>query len=285
MIVDAHLHLFESADAYQRGTHPLYPSELRAPIDEFVAVMDDNGVDHAVVVPLDHHDDYLVEVLRAEPDRFRGIGVLDETDPDPVGSTRRRAEEVGIRGLRLGQLGAAATTDPAQLERLPLLETMAELGLVLWFYGPPAQQAMLGTALEAVPDLQVVLNHLGFCPEGYDVDAHGRPRIDTPLPPPTLDTTLALAANPNVSVMFSGQYAFSNTEPPFPDLDETVRAVGEAFGLGRLLWASDWPWIRHVPGYRTQMTFVDHFFDTATPADRSAVMGGNAARLFGFGEA
>ena len=82
--------------------------------------------------------------------------------------------------------------------------------------------------------------------------------------------------------MFSGQYAFSHQPPPFADLTATVQAIGRAYGLDRLVWASDWPWIKDVPGYGAQLSLVDHFFPEATSQQRAAVMGGNAARLFGF---
>jgi predicted TIM-barrel fold metal-dependent hydrolase len=185
--------------------------------------------------------------------------------------------------LRLGRLGRPGTERAADLDRLPLLATLAELGIVLWFYGPPDQLALLPMALSEVPELRVVLNHLGFCPTGYDVDEFGRPRIATELPPPTLELVLRLSDFAPVSVMFSGQYAFSEQAPPYADLDETVRAIGAAYGLSRLVWASDWPWIKEVPGYGTLQSLVEHYFPTSTDDERRAVMGGNAARLFGFG--
>ncbi len=286
MIVDAHLHLFERQSAeYRRGVHPLYPPELRAPAEQFVDVMDRHGIERAVVVPLDHHDDYLAMVLGRFASRFRGVGVLDDADSDGVTSTRRRHRDLGLGGLRMGGLGRADAGRAADLDRLPVLETMEELGMVLWFYGPPDQLRLLPMALRAVPGLRVVLNHLGFCPTGYDVDVHGRPRIETVLPPPTLDLVLGLSEFAEVMVMFSGQYAFSQQPPPYADLTATVQSIGRAFGLDRLVWASDWPWIKDVPGYGTQLSLVDHFFPEATPQERAAVMGGNAARLFGFRQA
>ena len=51
--------------------------------------------------------------------------------------------------------------------------------------------------------------------------------------------------------MLSGQYALSAEEPPYRDLDAIVRALAGAFGPDRMLWASDYPWTRDVPGYAT----------------------------------
>ena len=174
------------------------------------------------------------------------------TTPTPTVSRRPAAGiatsgSVGCAWVLLGRADAGRAAD---LDRLPVLEAMEELGMVLWFYGPPDQLRLLPMALRAVPGLRVVLNHLGFCPTGYDVDEHGRPRIETVLPPPTLDLVLELSEFAEVMVMFSGQYAFSQQPPPYADLTATVQAIGRAYGLDRLVWASDWPWIKDVPGLR-----------------------------------
>jgi L-fuconolactonase len=133
-----------------------------------------------------------------------------------------------------------------------------------------------------LPDLPVVLNHLGFCQQGYQRDEYGRPRIPTELPPPTLPTVLDLARHANVHVMVSGQYAFSKEPYPYPDLTEVIRAVYEAYGADRLLWASDYPWIAEEPGYEAQLQLVDHYLPDLTSQERAAIMGGTAARLFRF---
>ena len=63
-----------------------------------------------------------------------------------------------------------------------------------------------------------------------------------------------------------------------------MREIGRAFGLDRLLWASDWPWIQEVPGYSTLLSLVDHFFPEATADERAAVMGDNGARVLRLGD-
>jgi predicted TIM-barrel fold metal-dependent hydrolase len=273
MRVDGHLHLFRALEPdYPRGVHPLYPPELAAPADELLPVMDEFGIDRAVVVPLDHHDDYLAEVLAQHPDRFVGVGVLDPDDPDPVASTRRRHAEVGLRGLRVMGIG----------DRMDLLRVLDELDMVLWYYGPPDDLQHLEAALEELPGLKVLLNHMGFCPQGFDVDEHGRPRVPTELPPATLPRVLELSRFAGVRVMVSGQYAFSNEPMPHDDLGEVIRSLTERFGTSRLIWASDWPWIRDEPGYGALLGLVDHFFPHVTPAERDLIRGGNAAELLGL---
>ena len=80
--------------------------------------------------------------------------------------------------------------------------------------------------------------------------------------------------------MFSGQYALSAEGPPYRDLDPVVRALADAFGPRRLLWASDYPWTRDVPGYGTLLTLAEQALPEASADDLSAIHGGTALRLF-----
>ena len=98
---------------------------------------------------------------------------------------------------------------------------------MLWTYLTRDQLPLLEQLPATVPDLPVVLNHLGFCPHGMRVDRHGRPRFEDPFPPGSLDPILGLAGHPAARVMFSGQYALSTEGPPYRDLDPVVRALAE----------------------------------------------------------
>ncbi len=48
----------------------------------------------------------------------------------------------------------------------------------------------------------------------------------------------------------------------------------------RMLWASDYPWIKQIPGYEPQLELVDHYLPNLTLEERAAIMGDTAARLF-----
>jgi L-fuconolactonase len=159
---------------------------------------------------------------------------------------------------------------------------MAEDGAKLWFYASEPQMRLLARVLSRLPALVVVLNHLGFCPGELWIDDHGRPRFTTKLPPPTFSTTLLLAEYPNVHVLFSGHYAFSDRGFPYQDLTSVVAGLLDAFGPGRLMFGSDFPWVRTVPGYSAVLSLVDLQMPGLSPDERRAVLGGNAQHLFGF---
>ena len=295
VIVDGHLHVFRPASGeYPRPVDDLAPAGRAAPVEDLMGLMDDAGVDRAVLVPLGSEDRYVAECHAAYPDRFAAIGLADADTTgrtpgtDPVRALRERVGGAGLSGLRmnwLGDPGKPVTASPAW----PVLAAMAERGLIVWFYAPPSQLPLLDEALTELPGLPVVLNHLGFCPPAPDdaatsweliVDEHRRPRIPTALPPATLPGVLALARHPHVRVHFSGQYAFSGAGYPYADLEPLARPLYDAYGADRLMWASDYPWTRDVPGYRRLLELPGRHMPWLTAAERDAVLGGTALRLF-----
>lgn len=283
VVVDGHLHVFlRRSDRYPRDTHPIFPADREAPVELLLETMDAAGVDKAVLVPLSHHDEYLRECLERYPGRFAAVGVDDPAAPDRVRAFLRRAESVPLQGLRIFALGGGAESDPEELETFPLLAALAEDGHKLWYYPSPEELPLLARVLERLPDLVVCLNHLGFCQTGFEVDELRRPRIPVRLPPPTLDEVLGLARFPCVRVMFSGEYAFSGEPYPYEDLRGVVRAVYDAFGADRMFRASDFPWIVDEPGYGETLALTDSFLPDLSEAERDAIRGGTALRLFSF---
>jgi predicted TIM-barrel fold metal-dependent hydrolase len=283
VIVDGHLHLFRQLSAdYPRAVHELFPPEREALAEDFLEVMAANDVGHAVVVPLSPNDEYLVDVLREHPGTFAGVGVNDDKDPHPE-ARLARVTELGMQGLRVGRLGEPGTKRAEELPIYPTLQTMAESGQKVWFYAPPDQLPLLEMVTAALPDLQLVLNHLGFFPTGFSMGADGLPHIPSELPAPTLPAVAALAKRPNVYVMLSGQYGFSKLGYPYDDLTSTVKTLFDAYGPERMFWASDYPWIADNPGYSRLIELPSRQLPNLSGADLDMIMRGTASRLFGFG--
>jgi L-fuconolactonase len=285
VIVDGHAHVFRRADELPRAVDALAPAEREAPVEDLLARMGDAGVERAVLVPLATDDEAVAAALRDHPGRFAAVTVADaavqgrEPGVDPVTALERRREGFPFHGVRtqwLGEPGAPLTASPM----LPALRHMAETGLVLWTYLTRDQLGLLAELPATVPDLPVVLNHLGFCPHEMRVDEHGRPRFDDPFPPGSLDPVLRLAGHPAVRVMLSGQYALSAEAPPYRDLDPIVRALCDAFGPARLLWASDYPWTRDVPGYGALLGLAEQALPGLSDEELGAIHGGTALELF-----
>ena len=288
-VVDAHLHLFKAnTEQYPRDVfEEMTPDDREEPAEEFLAAMDQAGVDHAIIVPLSVHDRYLAEILVEFPGRFAGVGVYDAEAPDGAGQVQRRVEEVGIQGLRFYGFGGEEGQEAESLAVFPTLAAMRDLDLKVWFYGSPDQVRLLERVMATLPGLKVVLNHLGFCPDIWmelAIDEDRRPRFDIPLPPDSLNLIEEMAQKfpDDLYVHVSGQYAFTQTPYPYPDLQEVVSRIYSAFGAERMLNASDWPWIKSNPGYEEVIALVDHYLPDIPESDRDAIRGGTAHTLFRF---
>jgi L-fuconolactonase len=283
-IIDAHAHVFRPAAVSSRGVDQLAPADRDAPVGDLLELMGSNGVDAAVLVPLDAHDDYVAHVLGEHPNAFAAIAVATSSELHAgsargVESLRARQDRFGFHGLRtqwLGEPGHPVTDSPA----LPILRYLAEEGLLLWTYLPPDQLPLLPDVVRELPELRVVLNHLGFCPHDMWVDEHRRPRFDDPFPESTVQQVLRLSEAGGVHLMVSGQYALSTEEPPYPDLFGVTRRFAESYGPQRMLWASDYPWTRDVPGYRTLLDVVPAALPDLDADGLAWVLGGTARTLF-----
>jgi L-fuconolactonase len=269
-VVDAHAHVFAAvSERFPRDVHAEYfPAEAEATAEELLAAMAAAGVERAVLVPVTHHDEYVADCVERLPDTFAAIGV--QAGPVDVEAYRRRREESGLQGLRLFALD----------EAFPLLEELARHGDKVWFYGGREQMELLEAALERLPELTVVLNHLGFWPTDFHADAHGRPRVDTSYTAENLEAVASLARFPRVHVLCTGMYAFAAEPCPYDDLRPVVARLLDAFGPQRLLLGSDFPWIREAPGYVETLGAVDTLLDGLDGEERALVRGGNALELF-----
>jgi L-fuconolactonase len=281
--VDAHAHVFAAVgDRFPRDVHAeLTPPDREATVEQLVAEMEQAGVGHAVLVPLSQHDEYLRFSLDRFPGRFALIGAQGP-EPPSVEEYVRRRETAGLQGLRLFGLGGPGETDPERLATFPLLAELARSGDKLWFYGGREQMEQLERVLGVLPELTVVLNHLGYWPSTLSADEYRRPRFDAPYPAEGLGAVTGLARFPRVFVLFAGLYAFAEGPCPYVDLRPVTTALLDAYGPGRLLLGSDTPWIREEPGYAETLASLEAHYPGLDEADRARIRGGNTLDLFAF---
>ena len=287
-VVDGHLHLFRKVSA----EYPRIPIETMADAgreelaEKLLAAMGGAGVDHAIVVPLSKGDHYLRDVLARYPARFAGVGIFDHDEPDDVAGVEARLDATDLQGFRFYGLAAGEGTTVDTVECLPVLELMADRGLVVWFYGDIVQLRLMDEIMRRLPDLRVVLNHAGYLPDMHaemQIDEHRRPHFEVAMPPAGLPAVEVMAAeHPNLHVHFSGQYAFSSDPYPFRDQQIVGERLLAAFGADRMLMASDWPWIEFEPGYANALGVLDHLLPDLSGVERGAIRGGTALSLFRF---
>jgi len=291
--IDAHVHVFAKASArFPREVTAECPAEREEPVEKLLDAMQAHQVGQSVLVQiggaeLEQHS-YLLHCLRQHRDRFLGIGLIPDHAPDPESHMDRLAIEPGIIGFRLFSIGGPRDPfAPMQVEEFAtyrIWKHAAEQDYVIWLYPRAVDAHLLPYLLQAFPQVRVVLNHLGICPgagKSYR-DEQGRPRIATPAYNPALHTTYRLNRYENVVVKLSGQPAFSSEEYPYRDLTRWHRNLFDAYGPGRLMWGTDFPWNLADPGYEKLIGVVRELLPDLSESDHAAIMGRTARRFLRF---
>ena len=291
--IDAHVHVFAKASArFPREVTAECPAEREETLQKLLDAMQAHRIGQAVLVQiggseLEQHA-YLLHCLRRHSDRFLGIGLIPDNAADPEPHMDRLAQEPGIIGFRLFSIGGPRDPfAPMQVEEFAtyrIWKHAAEQDYVIWLYPRAIDAHLVPYLLQAFPQVRVVLNHLGICPgagKSYR-DEQGRPRIATPAYNPALHTTYRLNRYENVVVKLSGQPAFSSEEYPYRDLTRWHRNLFDAYGPGRLMWGTDFPWNLTDPGYEKLIGVVRELLPDLSESDHAAIMGGTASRFLRF---
>ena len=105
LIVDAQVHLWkaESPDwKWVSGLQPQLPEPFT--IERLVPMMDEAGVDRAVIVPPSwpgDRNDYALEAVKRYPTRFRVMGRIPLQDPKSADLLPKWKEQQGMLGVRV----------------------------------------------------------------------------------------------------------------------------------------------------------------------------------------
>jgi predicted TIM-barrel fold metal-dependent hydrolase len=228
--VDAHVHVldaarfpFDPATAYRPQAHESGNAA------DLVLVLDAHGVDRVVVVAPTSGYGFdlrcLLDALVRLGARARGIARV------PVDIDRRRLRALARRGGVGVRVDLVADGIAVAARAEPLVRLLADENLLLDIQCEGDQLAAFGSMLARIP-VRVVVDHLG-----RPVPAHG-------LRQPGFRALLDLAGNGRTAVKLSGAMRCSQRPPPHADLDRYVAALARAFGPGRLVWGSDWPFLR-----------------------------------------
>src|SRR5262249_39612634 len=153
-----------------------------------------------------------------------------------------------------------------------------KLGSVFNFFIAAEQLPRLGKMAEAHPKVRVVIDHLSQIDLASENAEAEFARL------------LAMARYPNVWVKVSELSSVSKSRKyPFADAYGHVQRVYEAFGPNRLLFGTGYPGTARAgyqrPTLRQEIDLVDKEIPFFTPDDRDRILGGNAAKLWGFSTA
>lgn len=262
--VDTHAHVIGLPPRWPLVANRSYTPPEAGP-SAYLAMLDATGMTHGVLVQVSVHgtDNRLMEsVLRAHPDRLRGIGV--------VGLGRSEAEygalkAAGVVGLRVNVLfGGGVSLDG--LESYGAL--CREMGWHLQLLLDARQLPELAPRLAKLP-VPFVVDHMGHMPAAGALEQPGF-------------RTLVLLVRDGAWVKLSGAYRLSDDAPAYPETTPMARALLEA-APERCVWGSDWPHVANWGVMPNVGDLLDLLADWAPEAAlRHRVLVENPARLYGF---
>jgi L-fuconolactonase len=231
------------------------------------------GVEAAILVqaaPTEAETDFLLATARAHPWIVGVVGWTDLSAPDAaehVASLSRRPGLVGLRPMlqdledRAWILGSAVA---------PGLEAMARHGLVFDALVRDDQLGVVAQLAQRHARLTIVLDHAGkpcFEPAALRAWEAG---------------IRAVAAAPNASVKLSGLLTEAPIGADVAVLRPILSVLLDAFGADRIVWGSDWPMLTLASDYAAWLDMTSSLLEPLGETQRAAIMGGNAARLYGL---
>ncbi|MGH2863517.1 MAG: amidohydrolase family protein [Solirubrobacteraceae bacterium] len=175
----------------------------------------------------------------------------------------RRPLVVGVRRL-LQHEPPALLADPALVEGTRLL---AGRGLTSDLCVTMEQLPAVTKLVRACPHTSFVLDHLG------------KPAVGERFPGTWAEDIRELASCPNVSCKLSGLATIA-APGRRDDLLPYLRHVIDAFGPWRCLFGSDWPVSLEGTSYEGWLDVVAEAADCLDQAERAAVLGENAIRIY-----
>jgi 2-pyrone-4,6-dicarboxylate lactonase len=262
---DAHCHVFGPAAVFPYAPERRYTPE-DAPKEALVALHDRLGLQRAVIVQASCHgadNRAMVDCLRSDPARFRGVAILDGTATEALVGT---LHEAGVRGVRFNfvkHLGGAPEMDV--FRRVLALVRPFGWHVVLHLDAPDIAEL---APMVADIGMTAVIDHMGRCPAAHGIGQD------------PFATLLELARHSHVWVKVSGAERIA--DPPFAAAIPFARALMKAIP-DRVLWGTDFPHpnLKHAVDEADLVDMLPGYGDAGA---LHRLLVANPARLYDFPE-
>jgi predicted TIM-barrel fold metal-dependent hydrolase len=266
MIVDAQIHLWkaESADwKWVPGLQPQLPEPFT--IERAISMMDEAGVDRAVIVPPSwpgDRNDYALEAVKRYPTRFRVMGRVAIQDPKALDQLPKWRDQPGMVGVRVifnNDQTIPWLTDGTADRFFAAAE---KAGLPVMCFAP-GRTAAFGPVAERHPGLQLILDHMGATAAMLQNNTLAD----------AIATTASLAKYPNVSAKVSASPGLSRQPYPFRDVADHIKRVFDAYGPQRSYWGTDLTNSYAKASYRQRISHFTEELSFLSEQDKDQVMG------------
>mmetsp|Transcript_16212 Transcript_16212/g.30758 ORF Transcript_16212/g.30758 Transcript_16212/m.30758 type:complete len:363 (-) Transcript_16212:206-1294(-) len=285
-VIDSHIHVWGDGQDPFPYDNPT-PDALRSICDgdKFVKNAKKAQVSGALIVqPINYKYDhtYVTAQLKKYPSFYKGMALANPiTPPDQADVYLESLKKDGYVALRFNPYlwsGSMADDNGKAVYKQAGLKGMA-VG-VMCFKGLSQHMKDIKALLEHSPETTLIIDHWGF----FRQPATGGTDPETKVSEEAWKDLLSLSEYPQVNVKLSALFRVSGEETPYEDLRPRLNDLIKAYGSGRLMWGSDYPYALVNGGYCASVDALkkwDHE-KLLGDSDFRKICGGNAAAIFGF---
>jgi L-fuconolactonase len=274
MVVDSHFHCWR----LDRGDYGWLTPAL-APIHRDVAIADWQaqaqplGVTGGVLVqaaPTAAETQFLLAQAQAHAAVLGVVGWTELLAPDAPAQIARLAAEPKLKGLRPMLQDIPDPDWLLQLALAPAWKAMIAHGLVLDALVKPLHLSRVLKLARRHPELNIVIDH------------GAKPDIAQAQWQPWADDLARIAEQTRAVCKLSGLLTEAGPSPTPDAARRWSQHVIASFGPQRVLWGSDWPVLELASDYASWWREVQTLLAPCSEQDRSAILGGNARRVYGL---
>jgi len=271
-VVDTHLHCFAGKDDARFPYHERAPyrPERSATPEHLLKCMDGAGVDFAVVVhPEPYQDDhrYLEHCVGVGRERLKGTCLFFADKPGAVAAMTALKKKVGDKlvAARIHAYAPDRLPPFGKPELRAFWRAASEAGLMVQLHFEPRYAAGFEPLIEEFKATRVIIDHLGR-PMQATTEEYARVVRWSRFP----NTVMKISSLPEP------------TQYPHRDVRPIVRQLADAFGADRLVYGGGFGEDATPASYRAYREKVRGLLAHLPAAEQARVLGGNAAKLYGF---
>lgn len=273
-VVDTHLHCFGGPDDARFPYHsraPYEPSTAATP-EHLLKCMDGAGVDYAIVVhPEPYQDDhrYLEHCLDVSP-RLKGTCLFFADRTGSVakmsGLVKKYPDRIVAARVHAYAPGRLPPFDSQELS--DLWSTATDLGLAIQLHFEPRYAVKFEWLIKSFRNTKVIIDHLGRPMQGTR-EEH--------------DSVMRLAEYPHTVMKVSA--IPRQDKYPHRDVRPIIRRLTDAWGAERMIYGGGFNASATPESYRAYRENVRSLLAHLSAAEQDKILGGTAARLYGFEKA
>lgn len=272
MRIDAHQHFWSLA----RGDYGWLTPALGVIHRDFgptdlAPLLAAHGIERTILVqaaPTEAETAYLLALAAKTPFVAGVVGWIDFDAPDVAERIATLAADPLVVGLRPMVQDIIDDDWLARPELALAFEAMVANGLVFDALLKPRHIPAMLTVLERHPDLACVIDHAAK-PDLVSGDLNA-----------WRDGMSTLAAHPRLICKLSGLVTEAGPDWTLETLRPVIEHLLASFAPERLIFGSDWPVVTLRASYGQWIEAAETLLSDLTEAQRAAVFGGNAARLY-----